>query len=892
MSLWRQLSHGARVLFRRADADQELGDEVRHYIDESTAAHIARGMSPADAARSARLEVGNATVVREEVRSHGWESTISSIAADLRYAGRMLRKSPVFTVVVVSVIAIGTGAVTTVFSAMNTLLFRPMPGTSGDTPLVMISRRDPAGTSMSGSYPYVEHLRTRTRTLAGIAGLTKVSLNIQAGDNAIPAYGEMVTDNYFSLLGARPAVGRFFLPEEGRSPMTHPVVVLSHAFWQRWFAGDPAILGRTITVNGHPYTVIGVSSPEFRGVSAPIVSDAWVPVMMLNQLRPELNWRITDAGFAGLRMFGRLADGATVEAAQAELTALTAALVTERSEPARHTGFDRVQLRPMMGLNLDDDRGMVTGFLALLLGASGLVLLIASVNIASMLSARAVVRRRELAVRAALGAGRGRLVRQVLTEILVLFSLGAIGGVALAVLSTGAVERMSIPLELSIALELSPDLRVMLFALFVSLATGLAFGLPPALNAVRIDITTRLRDGAAGSGVRRSRFTNFLIVSQLAAALVLLVAAGLFMRALSHGTRADPGFDATNVGTYTFFSESWGYDRARTTAFFHSLREHVAGLPGVIAVSYTTHLPLTLHNSGDNIQLEGVGAPGSSPAAGVPVWYEPVDAGYLELLGIPLRAGRSFTPADVEGAPRVAVVNETFARRYFPDGSAIGRSFVLYRARYTIVGIARDAKYSNLTESPTPFVYFSANQMWNARRTLVVRTSGDPAVVAPAIHAAIREIDPGVPRVPMVTLRDANSIVLFPQRVAAIVTGALGAIGLLLASVGLYGIIAYSVTRRTREIGIRLALGARATGVVGLIVREGMALACIGVVLGLLLAAGATRLIARFLFSVSPLDVATFGGMSMLFVAVALVASWLPARRAAASDPMVVLRGE
>ena len=891
MSLWRQLLHGARVLFHRADADKDLDDEVQHYLDHSIAAHMARGLSAVDATRAARLEIGNTTTVREEVRSHGWENAVGSVGADLRYAGRMLRRSPAFTIVVVSVISIGTGAVTTVFSAMNAVLFRPMPGTGDGPPLVTISRRDPDGTSLSGSYPYLEHLRARSRTLSDIAALTKASLNVQAGDQGVPAYGEMVTGNYFTVLGARPEIGRFFLPEEGRTPLTHPVVVLSHAFWQRVFSGDPSVVGRAITVNGLPYTVIGVTTEEFRGVSAPIVTDAWVPVMMLNQLRPELNRKLSDPAWGGLRLFGRLAEGVTAEAAQRELSALTAALPAEGVEPAGFATFDRVQVQRLMGLNFGDDKRVVAGFLALLLGAAALVLLIASVNIASMLSARAVARRRELAVRAALGAGRARLVRQLLTEILVLFVLGAAGGIALTMLATSAIEQLSIPAEIQLALELSLDARVMLFALLVSLATGLAFGLPPALKAARKDITVRLRDGAAGSGVRRSRFSNILIVTQLAAALVLLVAAGLFIRALNRGTRADPGFDARQVATFTFFSESWGYDRARTTAFFRRLRERVEGLPGVTAAAYTMHLPLTMHNNGDNIEIDGVASSGGDRAR-VPVWIAQVDADYFEVLRIPLRAGRAFTRADDANAPGVAIVNETFSRKYWPDGSAMGRTFTMYGQRYTIVGIARDAKYANLTDPPTPFVYFSLDQRWSARRTLIVRTTGDPAQMGPAVHAAIREIDPGLPRVPLVTLREANSIVLFPQRIAAMVTGGLGLVGLLLASVGLYGIISYSVTGRTREIGIRLALGARTTGVVGLIVRDGMRLAVVGVVVGVLVAAGVTQLIAKFLFTVSPLDAMTFGGMSLLFIGVALLSSWLPARKAASADPMVILRAE
>ena len=889
MSLWRQLVHGGRVLFRRAEADRDLGEEVEHYIDQLTAANIARGLSPVDALRAARLELGNSTTVRETVRSHGWESILTALLADLRYAGRMLRKSPVFTVVVVAVISIGTGAVTTVFSAMNTLLFRPVPGTLGTTPLVTIARSNREGERMGASPSWMQHLASRSRTLAGIGAMTKVSLNVNVGDQGVPAYGEMVSGNYFSLLGAQPAIGRFFLPEEGRTPLTHPVIVLSHLFWQRAFNRDPGVVGRTVAVNGHPYTVIGVAAPEFRGLSSPVVTDAWVPLMMYNQLRPGLSRNMEDPGFIAFRTFGRLREGATADAAGQELSRLTATLAAEGAEPARFADFDRVDVRVLRGIDLDNERGGLVAFLGMLLAAAGLVLLIASVNIASMFSARAMVRRRELAVRAALGAGRGRLVRQLLTEILVLFILGAIGGVVLAILATSAIETMSIPFEIRLLLELTPDIRVMIFALLVSLFVGLGFGLPPALRAAGQDITSRLRDGAAGSGVRRGRMTNVLIVGQLAAALVLLVAAGLFLRALNHGSRVDPGFDAQGVATFTFFSESWGYDSVRTRAFYRALRERVAALPGVTAASYTMYLPLTMRSNIDNILIDGAQGAGSDPP-GVPVSYAQVDAGYFDVVRIPMRAGRPFTTADVAGAPLVAIVNEEFARKHWPDGEALGLTFTMYRRKYTVVGIARNAKYSSLAEEPTPFVYFSIDQGWSLRRVLVMRASGDPAVLQRAVHAAIREIDPAVPRPPLVTMREANSIVLFPQRIAGTVTGALGAVGLLLASIGLYGIIAYSVSRRTREIGIRLALGARSRGVVGLIVREGMTLATVGVALGLLLAAAATRLIARFLFSVSPLDAVTFTGMAVLLVVVALLASWLPARKAAAADPMTVLR--
>ena len=891
MSLWRQLSHGLRVLTRRATADRELDDEMQHYLDQATAAHIARGLSPAEAARAARIEIGNATTVREEVRSHGWENIVSSIVADLRYAGRMLRKSPVFTVVVVVVISLGTGAVTTVFSAMNAMLFRPLPGVSDGGALVTVERTAPDGGGISAPLPYLEYLRERSQTMDDVAGWSKAALAIRADADVVPAAGFLVSENYFSVLGVRPAIGRFFAPEEASTPLGHPVIVLSHAFWMRWFAGDSGVVGRRVAVNGQPFTVIGVASSEFRGIAGPIVSDAWVPLTMRRALRPDIKRELNDPSHPWLQLFGRLAEGSTPEAAARELSALTSARASETVEPTGFARYNDVRIWPLTGLPEDASKATM-GFMSLLLGAAAFVLFIASVNVASMLSARAIARRRELAVRAALGAGRARLIRQLLTEILVLFVLGAVGGVLLTMLATGALERISIPSDVVVALELSPDARVLAFALVISLLTGFAFGLSPALKASRSDITERLRDGASGSGLRRGVMGNALIVGQLALALVLLVAAGLFLRALNHGMRIDPGFDATNVATVSLNTEAWGYDAAKAHAFFRALRRDVGALPGVTAASYTVHLPLTMHGSGDEIRIDGVEPPGGDPAAGIPIWLSSVDVDYFAALRVPLIAGRDFTEADNSQAPRVAVINETLARRYWPDGSAIGRTFRMRNERVTIVGIARDAKYGNLSEGALVHAYIPLEQYGSPKRMLLVRTTGEPAIVAPAIQRAIHAIDPGLPRSTMITLRDATSIVLLPQRVAATVTGTLGAAGLLLASVGLYGIIAYSVGRRTREIGIRLALGARNSGVVGMIVREGMQLAAIGVLIGLALAAGSARLLSRFLFSVSPLDAITFGGMALVFVVVALVASYLPARRATAMDPMVILRAE
>ncbi|HKG91321.1 MAG TPA: ABC transporter permease [Gemmatimonadaceae bacterium] len=825
----------------------------------------------------------------------GSDTMLGTIASDLRFAGRMLRKSPVFTAVAVLTISLGSGAVTTIYSAMNALLFRPLPGTAEPARLVHVEPIAPDGGTSAASHTQYRYLRDGTRTLDGLAAWGRISLAVAANGEGASVYGNMVSANYFAVLGVRPLLGRFFLPEEDRTPLTHPVVVVSEAFWRSHLGADSGAVGRTVLVNGRPYTLIGVAPSGFRGIYVPMVTDAWVPLMMQHQLRPGAGGSPADLP-APLRLFARLKAGASEAAARRELEALGTAWAAEAGRAADYARSTLgVRVYRMTGLPDDANRALF-GFAAVLFGAAALVLLIASVNVASMLSARAVARQREMAVRTALGAGRGRLVRQLLTEILLLFGMGAVGGVLLAMQATAALERLPLPSDPPVSLELSPDPRVLAFALLVSLLTGLLFGLAPALRGARTDVASLLRDGSAASGTRRRLAGNALIVGQLALSLVLLVAAGLLLRALGRGSRVDPGFDLSGVAVAPLNTESWGYDATRGREFYRALREQVAALPGVTAASYTMHLQLTMHHNGDEIQVDGAAAahaPGGGDRPGVvPVWYAEVDADYFAAMRVPLLRGRDFAPTDDERAPGVAIVNETLARQLWPDGSALGRTFGFRGKRVTIIGIARDAKYHKLDEATPPFVYFPLAQLWEPKRTLLVRTSGDPRALGPAIQRAVHAIDPALPRPVVSTLREETSIVLLPQRVAAMVTGVLGGMGFLLAAVGLYGVIAYSVSRRMREIGIRVAIGARRSDVLGMVIGEGMRLAAVGVAIGVVLAAAAARLLASLLFDVSPLDAVTFSGVAVLFAAVALVASYLPARRAAAADPMAVIRAE
>jgi predicted permease len=823
---------------------------------------------------------------------------IESLLADLRYALRTLRKSPVFTLVTVAVVALGTGAVTTIFSATNAMLLRPLPGASDARELYSIDRtqrlpsadrKHASGVGrMSASYRYYEELRDRTRAFDGVAAWTDVPLTVTIGGAGTLAYGNVVTGNYFSVLGVRPEIGRFFAPDEDRVPLAHPVMVISDGFWRTAFGGDSAVIGRAVQVNGHPFTIIGVVPPTFRSVYIPLKSDAWVPVMMQSELRPGHD--LNDVADASLRVFARLKPGATLAAARQEATAVTEAWVTSGVEPMPWAkNYLDVRLVPLSGLP-EDATNAIVGFFFLLLGASALVLLIASVNVAAMLSARAVARSREMAVRAALGARRGRLVRQLLTESLVLFLFGALGGIGVAVVATRALERLPLPDEMS--LNLAPDYRVIAFALAVALGTGVVFGLTPALQAARTDIAKRIREDSPSAGVRRTWMANTLVVGQLALSLLLLVAAGLFLRALERGNRVNPGFDATGVSVAVLNTEGWGYDSTKGRAFYAALRERLEGAPGVLEVSFADNVPLTAQNTGGYVRAGAPtgGAPESGAGSRIRIGVSDVGADYFAALRVPIVRGEPIGAKDDAHARPVAVINETLARTLWPDGSAVGRTFTYDSTLVTVVGVARDGKYAWLNEAPMPFGYFAIAQRWGPRQSLLVRSNAPADRVAIQIQRAVQAIDPGLPRPVVTTLREATSIVLLPQRVAAMVTGALGAIGLLMATVGLYGIISYSVSRRGREIGIRVALGARRSDVLVMVVREGMTLALLGVAIGLVLAAAATRLMAAFLFNVSPLDAATFAAMSVLFLGVAFASSYLPARRAAGADPMTALR--
>jgi predicted permease len=876
MSLWRHLTRGLAVLVRRDRADGDLDDELRHYVDEATDAYVARGLPPAAARRQALAEVGSPTRVREHVRDSGWEAWVASWLTDARLAGRTLAKTPIFTAVVVLVVAIGSGAVATVFSALNAIVLRPIPGVADPGSLVALqpARRD-GETTEQVSFARYAYLRDRARTLDGIAGWGRVSCTLStAGGGGTAVIGNLVTASYFGVLGVRPQRGRFFTPGEVARPGDAALVVVSDAYWRTALGADRDVVGRRITVNGYPFTLIGVAPPEFRGLYTGLLVDAWMPITMQPVLRPRSD--LEDSTW--IWALGRRRPGIGRDATAAELSALVAAHRRESGVPDTPESY--VQMRTPALTGLPGGSGPIVAFMSVLLAAAGLVLVIAGINVGALLSARYVERGRDLAVRAALGAGRLRLIRQLLTEVAVLFGLGALGGFVVTTIATSALEQLPIPATVPVTLEISPDLRVLLVAVGVSLAAGLMFGLGPALQGARRDLTTRLKADGARGGVRRSRLGRAMVAGQLALSLMLLVAAGLFSRAVERGARIDPGFDPTGITTALFEPESWGSSAEGSAGFFDALRTRLEAAPTVTGVAYAGRLPLMFGTSEDTI----VTAAGERR-----VHYTAIDGHYFDVMRLPLLRGRGVLTRDFTGGPRIAVVNETLARQLAPDGDALGRTFEFRGIETEVVGVARDAKYAALDEATPPFLYIPLAQDPQPRRALLVRSRGDAALTR-TITSAVHAIDPRLPAPRLSTLEHETRIVLLPQRAAAIVMGALGGVGLVLAALGLYGTMAGATARRTREIGLRLALGAERGQVLRGIVGEGTRLALAGVAVGLCLSALAMPLAASWLFGVSPLDGTTYAAMAAGLLLVAGVASYVPARRAAAVDPLVALR--
>jgi predicted permease len=814
---------------------------------------------------------------------------METLFQDLRFGFRRLIKRPGFAVIAVLSLALGIGANAAIFSFVNLILFRRLP-VADPQKVISVSAVGKDGELSAFSYPNYLDFRDRNEVLSGliVSRFTYMSLS-RNGDNE-KVWGNLVSGNYFDVLGVKPALGRTFLPEEDKTRLSHPVVVISYSLWQTRFGGDPSVINSDVLINGRKFKVIGVAPAGFKGTEFVYTAEIYAPFAMQKWIEPESNY-MDNRSAGNMFAVGRLKPGVSGEQAEASLNVLAAQLA--RDFPNDNEGL-KIQVAPP-GFILPQIRSAMLGVSAALMGLVALVLLIACVNLANLLLARATERGREIAIRLSIGANRARIVRQLLTESVMLAIVGGLVGMALAQWIIDLIMALKPPIDIPLTLELRVDWRVLVFSMIVSIITGVLFGLVPALQATKPDLIPALKDAASQSGVRRSLLRNSLVVAQIAVSLLLLIASGLTLRALQRLRSLNPGFNPENALMMNFDLSLQGYQTDAGAQFRKQLLDRIESLPGVKSASITDFMPLSLGYNGTAILIEGrpqergVNAPSSMNAD--------VGVKYFETIGTPLLAGRDLNEQDQEGKTRSVVVNETFARKFFPGadpiGNALGKQFRTSPEGkpWQIAGVAKDGKYWTIGEDPQSFVWFPiGNQL--AYNYLLVRTSGAPETVIGAILGEFHHLDPNLPITDVKTLTEHMKLALFPARAFASLLSAFGLLALALAAIGIFGVMSYAVSQRTREIGVRMALGAGAMDIFKLVVGRGLMLTSIGVGVGLALALVGTRLISSLLYSVSAIDPLAFAGVTLLLVIVAFLACYFPARRAMKTDPMVALRYE
>jgi len=814
---------------------------------------------------------------------------LEHIWQDVRYGLRLLRRSPLVTVTAVLSLAIGIGANTTIFSIANAMLLRSLPGLADPGRLVDIGRAQNGQGFDTVSYPNFRDARDRVTTVADLYAYRVEPQPVSLGGEheAERIYGATVSGNYFAALGTPAARGRLLNDADDRPGGAH-VAVISYELWQRRLAGAADVIGRVVTINGFPVTIVGVLPPRFQGTTV-MRSDAWFPLAMASIVAPRLPASLfTCRECVWLIMGGRLRPGVTLGQANAEMRAIGASLEKEYPDANRGKNFSVLPTSVVPG-----EMQIVSGFLAVLLGIAGLVLAAACVNLAGMLLARAEARRREIAVRLAIGAGRPRLVRQLVTETLVLFVAGGAAGLVLTQWLTRLLLAMLPSLPVPIGLDFVVDWRVLSFAATLSLVAAVLCGIAPALQASKADLVPALKvdaDHRAGPLRLRSAF----IVAQVTVSLVLVVAGALFVRALGRADTIDPGFDVRQVDVVTLDLSLSGYQAADALAFADRLLARVRALPGAEKAALTVILPLGGNRMGlGRLRVAGLHPPNGDTA--FPADWNVVSPGFFATLRMPLVSGRDFTQQDSAGAAGVIIVNEAMARSVWHTTDVLGRQIESDGGpgnaitTLSIVGVAPDAQVDRLGTPPRPFVYVPLAQHYLPRVSLIVRS---PHRLIPQVRTLVRELNPNLPVTNAMALEDVTAILLIPQRVAAGLAASLGVVVLLLAAIGVYGVTSYSVTRRTREIGVRMALGAGRAEVMRLVVRQGIVLTAAGVALGLAAAAAGTPLIRTLLLGISPFDPVAFASAALLFATVSLAASYVPARRAMRVDPVIALRAE
>jgi predicted permease len=911
----RDLLYRLRALFRRNSLEAEMDAELRAHLEHQTEKHLRAGLPPEEAARRARLEFGGLEQVKEECRDAWGVRFISELAQDVRYGLRQLRRNPGFTAVAVLTLALGIGANTAIFSVIDAVMLRSLP-VRDPQQLVLLgwhSQHTPRKITESGhnggvSYPVFERFSALNNVFSGIFGFASSgTLNATINHQASLASAEMVTGTYFSGLGVRPLLGRAIVPEDER-PGTPNVAVLSYRYWDRQFDRSRLVLGKTITLNRAPFTIIGVAPPEFLGVQRGHTPDFWVPigepaVVMPWGLRMSNRSPRTDENWWWMDVMARLQPGVSRAQAQARLdSVLRQSFAASLNRPPTSQETPHAEIKSAsQGWN-----GLKQQFqdpLWTLMAIVGLVLLIACANIAGLLLARAGSRRKEVAMRLALGASRVRLVRQLLTESVLLAAIGAAGGGVFAWWGTRALLLLVSSGRQPLDINVHPDLTILAFTAGAAALAGLIFGVVPALYTTRVELTPVLKAGsrAAAHAAPRRRLSlgKVLVIGQVALGLVLLIGAGLLVRTLRNLKGQNMGFEQHRLLLFGIDPTQDGYKDASLMDFYRQLSQRIQTVPGVRSSSMSFLTLIADYFNSSDISIDGYTP---QPGQKMNVYWNAVGPGFFKTMEIPVLLGRGIGRSDTESSPKVVVINQTMARKYFNQSNPVGRRIRLPlsptpQVEYQIVGVVGDAKYWSLRHEVPHTAYFPYRQMGWVLKVMgamhfEVRTGADPSALVPSVRRLVHNIDPNLPLFAVKTQVEQIDESLMQERLLADVAGFFSMLTFLLVCIGLYGLFAYSVSRRTSEIGVRMALGARRRQVVWMVMRESLMLIATGIALGLPLALALTRFLASLLYGVKPSDPLTFVAVSLVLISVALLACYIPARRAAKVDPMVALRYE
>jgi predicted permease len=888
-----------RNLLWKRRADLQLDEEVRGYVQLLAEEKVKRGMNAADALREAKMETGGIEQVKEQVREVRAGHFLETLWQDIRYGLRMLRKSPGFTAIAVLTLTLGIGANTAIFSMVDWLVLRPIPGVQDSRRLVYLITEEKSGGYANGfSYPNFEDIRDQSASVFSyVAGIQPFQMDgLSADGKTMQIWTNYVTGDFFEMLGIKPALGRLILPSEGKVAGGDPVLVLSYDYWQAHFAGDPNIIGKRASINGQPVTIVGVTPKGFQGALAILHTDGYLPIGMASAtLVNKRDFLVNRREGSEMLLLARLKPGASLATAQPALKVVAERLSHQYPAIDKWTAIRVSKLTAAPpGANSDPSQPLVV-ITGLFLFLAGMVLLLACVNVANLLLVRAGVRTREMAVRAALGAARGRLMRQLFTECILLALLGCAGGIVFGIACSRALSSMSLGTAFPIVLDFGFNWRVFSYAFAAALLTGIVVGFVPAIRASRGNLNEVLHEGGRTASGGRQRLRTTLVVAQVAGSLMLLIVAGLFVRSLQNVQHTNLGFDPSHVLNISMDPREAGYDAVKGSQFLRNLIERVRTLPGVQSASIAASVPTGLYSYGAELKIAGYQQP--KDESQISVGENCVSPAYFETMSVPLLEGRDFHSSDDASAPHVAIINEAMAKKYWPGLDPIGRQFSIVddpTHPVQVVGVAKNSVTGDISETIGPYMYLPFAQKYMTPATLQLRTKLAPQSMTSGILGIIRNLEPTMPTFDVQTMTEAldspNGLMLFQW--GAGLAGALGILGLILAVVGVYGVVSYAASQRTHEIGIRMALGAQPRQILKMILRQGLLIVAVGLVAGILAALGISQLVGSLLVGVGGWDPLTYAVVSLMLAVVALLACYIPARRAMGVDPMVALRYE